>query len=176
MALDTSDLRRKAEAAKGRPSGWRDESSRVRITGMPPDDTPSPAEILAILDAIDAARAEIEQSYHEHDQLVQQLNENGIQLAQLRAERDEAQNGWAECHNSLHARIAALEAQVASDAFVLVPREATEEMIEAGRAVTATWRNIQGSGLTIAREKMRLRYAAMIAAYIRARALKEDES
>lgn len=50
------------------------------------------------------------------------------------------------------------------DAHVTVPIEPTEKMIDAGLRVTAAWQDIQGSALTINREKMRLRYKAMIAA------------
>lgn len=41
-------------------------------------------------------------------------------------------------------------------------REPTPAMIEAGLSVTATWLSIKGSGLTIAREKMKRRFRAMI--------------
>jgi hypothetical protein len=54
------------------------------------------------------------------------------------------------------------EAHEYSRAAIAAMREPTPEMIEAGRAVTATWLNIPGSGLTIAREKMKLRWRAMI--------------
>jgi hypothetical protein len=47
---------------------------------------------------------------------------------------------------------------------VIVPRKPTEEMIEAGRAATVARLSIPGSALTVAREKMRRRYTAMIAA------------
>lgn len=46
--------------------------------------------------------------------------------------------------------------------YVLVPIEPTEEMISRGLAVTNSFLNIKGSQLTVNREKMRLRYKAMI--------------
>lgn len=48
--------------------------------------------------------------------------------------------------------------------WVMVPVEPTPGMIEAGRAVTASWLDIPGSGLTVAREKMKRRYIAMVKA------------
>lgn len=50
------------------------------------------------------------------------------------------------------------------DGWVLVPREPTEDMIDAGLRATAVHLDIQGSGLTVNREKMRRRYAGMLAA------------
>ena len=49
------------------------------------------------------------------------------------------------------------------EGYTIVPREPTEEMITAGLVPTAAWQNIEGSALTVNREKMRLRYKAMIA-------------
>lgn len=49
-----------------------------------------------------------------------------------------------------------------AEGLVIVPREPTDEMITAGLIPTAAWRDIQGSALTVNREKMRLRYRAMI--------------
>src|SRR4249919_2619436 len=49
-------------------------------------------------------------------------------------------------------------------AWVLVPREPTEEMISKALASTATWKDIPGSALTVNREKMRLRWRARLAA------------
>ena len=47
-------------------------------------------------------------------------------------------------------------------AELMMPREATDEMIDAALAATATWLDIKGSALTVNREKMRLRYRAMV--------------
>jgi hypothetical protein len=46
--------------------------------------------------------------------------------------------------------------------YAIVPINPTEEMITAGMVPTAAWQNIQGSALTVNREKMRLRYQAMV--------------
>lgn len=54
---------------------------------------------------------------------------------------------------------------VAFPAFVRAPTEPTFEMIEAGLGATGAWLNIPGSQLTVNREKMRLRYQAMLAAF-----------
>lgn len=48
---------------------------------------------------------------------------------------------------------------------VMVPREPSSEMIDAGLASTNVWLNIPGSALTVNREKMRRRYIAMIAKF-----------
>lgn len=50
----------------------------------------------------------------------------------------------------------------AVDAVLAVLREASPEMIEAALLSTTTWRAIAGSKLTVNREKMRRRWAAMI--------------
>lgn len=47
--------------------------------------------------------------------------------------------------------------------WVIAPLEPTEDMITAGLIPTAAWQNIEGSALTVNREKMRLRYKVMIA-------------
>lgn len=52
--------------------------------------------------------------------------------------------------------------------FVLVPKEPTKKMIDAGLAATAVWLDIPGSATTVNREKMRLRYRAMIKAALAA--------
>ena len=52
--------------------------------------------------------------------------------------------------------------EVIARAAIEAMRELTPEMIAAGLAVTATWLDIEGSGLTVAREKMRRRYRAAI--------------
>jgi len=57
-----------------------------------------------------------------------------------------------------------------SEPSVLVPAEPTDEMVEAGLRSTAAHLNIPGSGLTVAREKMRIRYRAMVAAAASVRA------
>src|ERR1700724_2265310 len=49
----------------------------------------------------------------------------------------------------------------AARAALATPREPTPEMIAAGLAATGSWLDIEGSGLTIAREKMRRRWCAM---------------
>jgi hypothetical protein len=48
--------------------------------------------------------------------------------------------------------------------YVIVPSEPTEDMITAGLVPTVSWQDIKGSRLTVNREKMRLRYKAMIEA------------
>lgn len=53
---------------------------------------------------------------------------------------------------------------IRENGLVIAPKEPTEEMITAGFVPTAAWQNIQGSALTVNREKMRLRYRAMVAA------------
>lgn len=49
--------------------------------------------------------------------------------------------------------------------LVVVPREPTDEMIDAALSATAAWLDIPGSQLTVNREKMRRRYKAMIGFY-----------
>jgi hypothetical protein len=51
----------------------------------------------------------------------------------------------------------------------MVPVEPTDEMIDAGLASTSAYLDIQGSALTVNREKMRRRYIAMINAAARVR-------
>jgi hypothetical protein len=48
--------------------------------------------------------------------------------------------------------------------YKLVPIEPTEKMLESARLVMASWYDIPGSGLTVAREKMKMRYQAMLKA------------
>jgi hypothetical protein len=48
--------------------------------------------------------------------------------------------------------------------YVIVPLEPTDKMVEAARSVMASWHNIPGSGLTVAREKAKIRYRAMVKA------------
>ncbi|MFZ5784036.1 MAG: hypothetical protein ACOY4R_27880 [Pseudomonadota bacterium] len=60
---------------------------------------------------------------------------------------------------------------VAARAAIEAMREPTEALIDAGRAATAAHLDIKGSGLTVAREKMRRRFNAMLDA-----ALQETES
>ena len=43
-----------------------------------------------------------------------------------------------------------------------IPREPTETMIDAGLSATNGWLRIGGSAATVNREKMRIRYKAMI--------------
>lgn len=46
-------------------------------------------------------------------------------------------------------------------------KEPTEGMIFSGTSVTSVWRDIKGSQLTVNREKMRMRYTAMIEAALK---------
>lgn len=46
----------------------------------------------------------------------------------------------------------------------LVPIEPTQEMIDAGLHTTAAYLDIKGSQLTVNREKMKIRYQAMLMA------------
>lgn len=48
--------------------------------------------------------------------------------------------------------------------MVIIPREPTEKMIDAGVAAMGAWHDLPGSALTVNREKMRRRYQAMIEA------------
>lgn len=48
--------------------------------------------------------------------------------------------------------------------YISVPLEPTEAMIDAGLSATAAWLGIEGSALTVNREKMKLRYRAMVMA------------
>jgi hypothetical protein len=50
--------------------------------------------------------------------------------------------------------------------LVIVPKEPTEEMIDAALRATAAHLDIKGSQLTVNREKMRIRWRAMIAAFV----------
>lgn len=52
----------------------------------------------------------------------------------------------------------------AADAALDALLEPTEGMVLASTTVTASWQNIPGSGLTVAREKARRRFQAMIRA------------
>lgn len=65
--------------------------------------------------------------------------------------------------------VAEIEAQLQEaldkEGLVVVPREPTEKMINAALAATSAWLDIPGSQLTVNREKMRLRYKAMLKAY-----------
>lgn len=70
--------------------------------------------------------------------------------------------GRSEALKVARAAISAHESALAEEGFVIVPRLPTEAMIEHGRAATAAFHNIQGSALTVAREKMRRRYVACI--------------
>jgi hypothetical protein len=44
----------------------------------------------------------------------------------------------------------------------LVPIEPTDEMLKAGWLVTTVWLKISGTQMTVNKEKMRLRYKAMV--------------
>lgn len=50
------------------------------------------------------------------------------------------------------------------DGCILAPREPTEDMVSAALRATNVWLNIPGTALTVNREKMRIRYRAMLAA------------
>ena len=69
---------------------------------------------------------------------------------------------------TLEQKISALQPALAEAGLVIVPKEPTEEMITAGLIPTAAWQDIRGTQLTVNREKMRLRYMAMVAAAERA--------
>lgn len=47
-------------------------------------------------------------------------------------------------------------------AAISAMREPTDEMVEAAMVATASWRDIQGSALTVNREKARIRFRAMV--------------
>ena len=47
-------------------------------------------------------------------------------------------------------------------AAIEIMRKPTDEMIDAGLAVTASWHDLPGSALTVNKEKMRMRYEAML--------------
>lgn len=49
---------------------------------------------------------------------------------------------------------------------ISMPPQPTERMIDAALQSTAAYLNIAGSALTVNREKMRIRYRAMVAAWI----------
>ena len=51
------------------------------------------------------------------------------------------------------------------EGLAIVPKEPTEEMVTAGLAQTSAWLDIKGSALTVNREKMRIRYRAMVTAF-----------
>ena len=51
------------------------------------------------------------------------------------------------------------------DDLVTVPKEPTDEMVDAALRATAAHLDIKGSQLTVNREKMRIRWRAMVAAY-----------
>jgi cation transport regulator ChaB len=46
-------------------------------------------------------------------------------------------------------------------------KDPTEKMVDAGRMVTASWLDVSGSGVTIAREKMRRRFNAVVDAALK---------
>lgn len=48
------------------------------------------------------------------------------------------------------------------EGFVVVPLEPTDEMVNAALGSTAVFHNIEGSALTVNREKMRIRWRAML--------------
>ena len=52
--------------------------------------------------------------------------------------------------------------QLIFEGYAVVPAQPTEAMIDAALGTTAAWRDIKGSALTVNREKMRLRFCAMI--------------
>lgn len=46
---------------------------------------------------------------------------------------------------------------------ILMPREPSDDLLDAALRATAVWLDIKGSALTVNREKMRARYKAMVA-------------
>ncbi len=74
--------------------------------------------------------------------------------------RDAIDTGGGQCCD-----IEGVLRELAKAGFVIVPRKATDNMIDMGLAATSAWLDIPGSALTVNREKMRRRYHAMVDAY-----------
>jgi hypothetical protein len=76
---------------------------------------------------------------------------------------------WAKQIESAEEMLSWLEARkelikgVMDGTHKIVPMEPTDEMVNAALASTSVHHNIAGSGLTVAREKMRIRYRAALA-------------
>lgn len=73
-------------------------------------------------------------------------------------------NASTDWHEEARAAITALDTARADRGLVTVPREPTEAMVESAMASTAARLSLPGSAMTQQREKMRIRYRAMIAA------------
>lgn len=67
-------------------------------------------------------------------------------------------------HEALLAAVGRMGRGAAPEGWRLVPVEPTPEMVAASLTVTATWRDISGTALTVNREKMRLRWRAILGA------------
>ena len=100
-----------------------------------------------------------------HEQLVERLADR------FRTERECHEQRTADCDAcdsndpnacTNMARLAFLE--IAAAGLRIVPARADAKMVDAGLAATAAWKGIAGSALTVNEEKMRLRYAAAVAA------------
>ena len=50
--------------------------------------------------------------------------------------------------------------------FLADALEPSEAVIDAGLAVTAAWHNLEGSALTVNRQKMRMRFSGMVRALL----------
>jgi hypothetical protein len=85
-----------------------------------------------------------------------------VESAMLRStEKDPVRAALALCSGEIHSIIDGLD----QAGYVIVPKEPTEKMIAAGLIPTAAWQDIKGSALTVNREKMRMRYTAMVKAW-----------
>lgn len=70
-----------------------------------------------------------------------------------------------ECRRRIEAALAALERAWKQEGdWQLVPKEPTDVMVNKALSSTAVWHDIPGSRLTVNREKMRIRWRAMLAA------------
>lgn len=56
--------------------------------------------------------------------------------------------------------------------FLADALEPSEAAVDAGLGATAAWQNIQGSALTVNREKMKMRFTAMMKAMLAATAVR----
>lgn len=61
-----------------------------------------------------------------------------------------------------NARVLKFFSDLDAAGFAIVPKEPTPAMIDAGLRATAVFLDIQGSALTVNREKLRRRYSAML--------------
>ena len=85
-----------------------------------------------------------------HEELVERLT------AKLEAAREGGLPSWDAC--------CAILSEISAAGLRIVPVRADAKMVDAGLAATAAWKGIAGSALTVNEEKMRLRYAAAVAA------------